>query len=230
MANEKVGVTKAKPHEAIHFASLVSVREVPGKGLGVFAEKDLDPWMKVAVYPGYVYKLEDYDKLEEAGKTSDIYGFTVQGVSGRKYVIDPAEADGSGQIPRKFEGSIGHRVNEPSGRKKTNVSLVENFTIDDSKDHPQLEYWTNRVVKKGAELVAYYNEAYPGRHDYKLSEAAKKNKGGYVMEWKKVGRKGKRSRVWRPSGNWIGESTSTEDEGGVEKATASSSRKGKRKR
>lgn len=209
-ANMVDPASKARSHEESHFSTLVSIRDAgSGKGLGVFAKKDIEPWMTVAVYPGYVYSKKEHDRLTKAKKTSNVYGVGVQGKSGAKYVIDPEEPDGSRQTHKMFEASIGHRVNEPSGNKKPNVSYMENFTVQDT-DHPRLEYWTNRPVKKGSELVAYYGGEYTHRRgDYTLSEANKKNAGGYVLKFE-TSADGNRRRVFEPDDDWIGEETDEE--------------------
>lgn len=126
------------------------IAPVQGKGMGVFARRDIPRGIRVAVFPGWVTK---GDTSSYAWNTFRIMpNKTVQEVS-----IDVANPrDVHPTVDPIFAHYVGPRVNEPDQGKTYNLDVVYNFT----KNPPTVEYWSAKKIAKDEELTVCYGDTY----------------------------------------------------------------------
>lgn len=136
----------------------MSLRTIPGKGLGLVARRDLPAHTIIGMYAGQVYRSQDHQRLVKNGLadakyTIDFFKHMPDGRVDAGYIMDPAN-----EMKKKHSNVLAAFINEPSDRQRPNVVWVRNY------DSNTMQLWTMRPVKKGEELTACYGAEYPRRY------------------------------------------------------------------
>lgn len=127
---------------------------VRGKGMGVVAIRDLQPYTRITRYPGALRMYDDFQARVARGLTTGRYaisffGVTATGDLALDRVIDPGA--GGDRLAARYAASLGPRVNEPGTGGVPNLVWVWNVPSY------SLELWTGASpVAKNAELTVCY--------------------------------------------------------------------------
>lgn len=159
-------VVKPTAGDVAHAAAFVEVRDMPGKGRGVVARRDIPAWTLVGPYPGVRYTMTEYDQRHSAGKTTakfvvDYWKSDRLGRINTRYVIDPG--DGAGGVLPAFAAAVAPLVNEPPPGEAPNLVWVWNFA------RRRIEFWTAVPVRRGQELTVCYGTEGNYPRTYKTS-------------------------------------------------------------
>lgn len=154
-------------------ASKVSLKSIPGKGLGLVARKDLPAHTMIGVYGGKVYTTGQHAELTRKGATTgkysvDFYKHTVDGKVRDGYIMDPGAGAGNAMHPT-HANVLAAFINEPTMAQTPNVVWVRNY------DANSMELYTTVPVRRGQELTACYGSDYPRK--YKTPCTAKASSG-----------------------------------------------------
>lgn len=146
-------VVDISPAERRRTATLVRVKKLQNKGLGVVAAKNIPAYTLVGTYPGERFTASEYGKRRERGLTDgkfavDFWKPDVAGSARSGYVIDPGSHDGT-LLPR-FKHAVAPLVNEPDHRAAPNLIWVWNLP------KYSLQLYTLVPVAKGQELTLCY--------------------------------------------------------------------------
>jgi hypothetical protein len=157
--------------------ALTEIRDTANRGKGVFARRRIPAKTRILVYPGFLHpetRLKNGSYAWETyavGYTIDTNAWENGGLPYDDYttpvVIDVLEK--SGKVSSKFSEYAAPRVNEPSLRKgeTNNITIVHNLTrFVNRKPAPALEYWSNRDIEPGEELLVCYGSSYQNLRTY----------------------------------------------------------------
>lgn len=167
-ADGKYAVRVSSPEQA-RVARMVGVREIPGKGLGVVARRDLPAFAKIGTYPGERFRSDVHERLLSRGVAGEKYAvdFWVFDRYGKpsdqaQYVIDPGTP--GGRLRKRFaKGAVAPYANEPPPGSRPDLMWVWNLPAY------SMELWTLKPVKKGRELTVCYGTDGGYRRDYETS-------------------------------------------------------------
>lgn len=137
----------------------VKLVNVPGKGLGIVARKNLPVHTPVGTYGGTMYTSKMHEQLVKRGLTTgkysvDHYRIGKDGKVRDTYVMDPGSGAGNHMHP-KHANVLAAFINEPSGTTQPNAVWVRNY------NRGTLELWTTRAIAAGEELTVCYGDDYP---------------------------------------------------------------------
>lgn len=188
-------------------ARLVRVKSMPGKGSGVVAARDIPASTFVAPYPGTLYTLREYEKVQEAGGTDgkfvvDFYKPDVNGFPRSGYVLDPGAA--GGVLHPDHKGAIAPLLNEPGEAHAPNMLWVWNLP------KYRMEVWTRVPVRAGEELTLCYGLGGGYQRGYRTSCVSRPGEvepqlhvitrpGGKPLPYSLLGNSGVRDAIRRNS-------------------------------
>lgn len=138
------------------YAKLV---DIPGKGKGLVAARDIPRRSVVGAYAGLVFPEKEYDRFLQQGGTTGKYAIEFFKVVGGKvrdgYVMDPGGPDGR-MLPR-YKNVVAAYVNEPD-------SGLPNCVWTRVVPLKRVVLKALREIRKGEELTVCYAHDYPRRY------------------------------------------------------------------
>lgn len=155
--------------ELLHERKFLLGKEVPVKGFGVFARRDIPPWSPLCVYPGHVYSVNlKLDPKDPRVYAVDHFRVMGDGALRRDVVLDPAPlARGEGsKLDDLFAGCMAPRLNEPSAGEVPNVVWV-----NDVAAQRVYLYSFDKPIRMGEELLITYGPKYGPYRGWSESDA-----------------------------------------------------------
>lgn len=128
------------------------INKSPGRGIGIFAKKDVPAHTIVGVYPGY-----DQKNMNFNGKAVPKY-----------ILMHYNSADLKNNIFPEFAQCFAHLINEPSMTETPNTTWIQEPRSDIEND--RMSIVTTRDIKKGEECLINYGPYY--QRDYLFSKAS----------------------------------------------------------
>jgi len=127
---------------------------------GLFAQKDIKPYTRLAIYQGKIMEKKKYDSLVSKHPEVSVYSAEIPGATaGTIRFVVPQQTNGI--IFPKYDSEILY-ANEPSdmksGKQKVNAAFC--FNYDDSV----LEVIAIKKILKGEEVLLYYGPFYDRSH------------------------------------------------------------------
>lgn len=142
-----------------HVARYVKLVEIPGKGLGLVAARDIPRRSVVGAYAGKVFDEKSYDAYMKRGGTTGKYAIEFFKVSGGRvrdgYVMDPGGPNDT--LLPEYKNVVAAYVNEPSGG-------LPNCVWTRLVPLKKVVLKALRPIKKGEELTVCYAHDYPRRY------------------------------------------------------------------
>ena len=140
----------------------VEVRSSPGKGMGLYALRDLPAGTLVTRYTGETMTVDDYESKLDAGRTTGAYGYGLGGT----WVVDAEDPRKSGWsryvnhgVRRMNCEAISVRFRDLAGTRAWPLSLLDNS--DMLPLSPFAVYFeTVKDVTAGEEILYNYGDAY----------------------------------------------------------------------
>ena len=140
----------------------MEVRSSPGKGLGLYALRDLPAGTLVTRYTGETMTVGDYQRKLDAGRTSGAYGYGLGGT----WVVDAEDPKKSGWARYVNHGvrgmnceAVSVRFRDLAGTQAWPLSLFDNS--DTLPLSPFAVYFeTVKDIAEGEELLYNYGDAY----------------------------------------------------------------------
>lgn len=133
------------PRALKRVSGAATLAQIPGKGVGVVAIRDVPAWTFIGEYPGRVLTDAQYADRIRRHLTTTTYAVEYMAPG---HVVDPGGADGG--LDPAYAAALAPRINEPNARRRPNVVWVWNLPA------ARMEMWTFRAVRAGQELTACY--------------------------------------------------------------------------
>jgi hypothetical protein len=184
MPSLRVTIIKASEYERAITRDRARVVDIPGKGKGVVAKRDIGKDCFIDVYPGGLYLTESWERMVERNETSAQYAMVFPTLVRRhngvtlavdqhdsKHTIDPEPV---GLVNANV--TVAPYINEPGQDQEVNCRMVCDWT---SVNMPRIEIRTLKKVKRKEELTLCYGPMYT--RSYTTSCTPRDTPMGYIL-------------------------------------------------
>jgi hypothetical protein len=146
----------------------IEVANVPGKGRGVVAARNIQAMRFLGTYPGHIFTKAQHDAGVARGELALTYMWQFwdilpDGTVSEDARLDPAVVDprtGTARMAPQFAGAVLPFVNEPSAPPRLARTAAANAAWVYNLPGRSIDLWSTRGIRKGEEVTACYGEGY----------------------------------------------------------------------